>query len=65
MTGGQDSDTEVQALEAITNLATSNAEDKKTIATLTDTNACIVSELTQVRSEFKAFRKGVSTLFKH
>ena len=43
MTGGQDSDTEVQALEAIANLATANAEDKQNIATLTATNASLVA----------------------
>ena len=61
----QDSDTEVQALEAIANLVTSNAEENQTIATLTATNSSIVAELVQVRSEFTAFRKSSRTLNKH
>ena len=60
----QDSDTEVQALEAIANVAIENAEDKKTIATLTATNSSLVAELIQVRSEFAAFDKSSRTLFK-
>ena len=43
MTGGQDSDTKVQALEALANLGAANAEDKQNIATLTATNASLVA----------------------
>ena len=45
ITGGQDSETEVQALETISNLATSDAEDKQTIEIFIATNASIVAEL--------------------
>ena len=65
MTGGQDSETEAQALEAISNLAIANAEDKQTIATLIATNASLVAELTQLRSEFTAFRKTSRNVLKH
>ena len=58
MAGVQDSETEVQALEVIANLATASAEDKQTIATLTATNATLVAELAEVRKEFAAFRKS-------
>ena len=65
MTGVHDSDTEVQGLEAIANLDAENSEYKQTITTLTATNASLVTELIQVRSEFAAFRKSSRTLFKH
>ena len=62
MAGAQDSDTEVQGLEAIANLAIVHAEDKQDIATLTATNESIVAELIQVRIEFAAFRKSPRNL---
>ena len=65
MAEGQDSETEVQALEAIANLATASAEDKQTIATLTATNASLVAELVEVRKEFAAFRKTSRNVHKH
>ena len=65
MTGGQDSETEAQALEAISNLAIANAEDKQTIATLIATNASLVAELTQLRNEFTVFRKTSRNVRKH
>ena len=65
MPGVQDSDTEVQALEAIANLATENVEDKQTIATLAATNASLVADFIQVRSEFTAFHKSARNLNKH
>ena len=58
MTGVQDSETEVQALEAIANLATVSVEDKQTIAILTAINTTLVAELAEVRKEFVAFRKS-------
>ena len=65
MAGVQDSESEVQALEAIANLATASAEDKQTIATLTATNASLVAELIEVRKEFAAFRKSTRSNLKH
>ena len=65
MLGGQDLDTEVQALESITNLATVNTEEKKIILTLTATNTSLVDELIQLRNEFAAFRKTSRNLLKH
>ena len=44
MAGVQDSDTEVQALEVIANLATANAEENQTIEVLTETNASLLAE---------------------
>ena len=45
MLGVQDSDTEVQALEAMCNLATASAEEKQATGTLATTNAHLVAEL--------------------
>ena len=61
----QDSDTQVQDLEATCDLAKENAEDKQTIAILPAANASLVAELIQFRSKFSDFRKYSRTLFKH
>ena len=65
MVENQDPVTEVQVLEAIANLATSSAEDKQTIATLTASNASLVAELIEVRKEFAAFRRTSRNANKH
>ena len=61
----QDSENDVQALEAIANLATESAEDKQTIGTLTATNASLVAELIELRKEFANFRKTSRNAYKH
>ena len=66
MTGVQDSEVKVQALEAIANLATASTDDdKKTIAILTVTITSLVVELIKVRKEFIIFRKSTRSNLKY
>ena len=56
----QDTPQEVQALEAIANLATASTENRESIATLTATNAALVKELVELRLEAKNLRATLS-----
>ena len=57
----EDSPSEVQALEAIANLATASAENRQTITKLTETNASLVKELVELQKEIASLKSSTST----